>query len=180
MSVDLASRYTASYCEENIWHLCGDCAEAGIEAYAVFISNADRAVAVWQQRASRHPDAPVLWDYHVILIAWIDAHWRVYDPDSRLAAGQLVGEYVETSMPILPPTLDRHAPRFRVVEASRYRARLATDRSHMREPDGGWRSPPPPFPTIGEGTNLMRFVDMQADFEGELMHRSQLLARFAE
>jgi len=180
VSFDLTSRYTPGYCEENVWHVCGDCVEAGIEACALFISNADRAVAVWQQRAAKHPAGPVLWDYHVVLLARVDAHWRVYDADSVLSAGLLIGEYLEASMPVLPPAHARYAPRFRVVEAPRYRARLATDRSHMRDPDGAWRSPPPRYPPIGEGTNLMRFVDMETDFEGEVMDRARLMTRFAD
>ena len=52
------------------------------------------------------------------------------------------------------------------------------DRSHMRRPDGTWRSPPPAGPVIGVGSNLMRFVDMSTEFEGELLDRAELLARF--
>jgi len=179
VSIDLGSRYCRNYCEENVWHLCGDCVADRTPAFAVFISNADRAVAIWQQRAARSAGAPLVWDYHVILIARSDPDWRVYDVDSRLAPGVPAREYIETCFPVLPPVLAPHAPHFRVVEAARYRATLATDRSHMRLADGTWRSPPPAGPPIGEGTNLMRFVDTQEDFEGEVLDRAALLARFA-
>jgi hypothetical protein len=42
-----------------------------------------------------------------------------------------------------------------------------------------WLSPPPPWPAIGEGTNLMRFIDMQADFLGEVLELEDLRDRIS-
>nr|XP_023683285.1 protein N-terminal glutamine amidohydrolase isoform X2 [Paramormyrops kingsleyae] len=63
--------YTSCYCEENVWKLCE---YAKIqkqfpmdEIYAVFISNEQKMVPLWEQKSS-HGNKPVIWDYHVILL----------------------------------------------------------------------------------------------------------------
>ncbi len=62
------------------------------------------------------------------------------------------------------------APLFRVVEAGRFVARFASDRSHMRDATGGWIHPPPPWPTIGDGSmNLPLFIDMTRPFLGDVV-----------
>ena len=63
-----------------------------------------------------------------------------------------------------------------MIEASRYRAELVSDRSHMRGPGGAWSAPPPPWPPIGQGaSNLFsRFVDLQADGPGRIVDLSEL------
>ncbi|MEW5320078.1 MAG: hypothetical protein WDW38_011179 [Sanguina aurantia] len=66
--------YTASYCEENVHHLCSRLVERGVaqsldSLHVTFISNALQQVPIWQQRAG-HPsrEGLVVWDYHVVLI----------------------------------------------------------------------------------------------------------------
>lgn len=56
----------------------------------------------------------------------------------------------------------------RLVPARVLLQRFASDRSHMRRPDGTWSAPPPPQPCIvaqdGSSTmNLGRYRDMRAD-----------------
>jgi hypothetical protein len=73
-------------------------------------------------------------------------------------------------------------PRFRVVDAEAFVASFASDRSHMRRRDGGFREPPPPWPPIGApgaAPNLMRFVDVTAPFAGEVLDLEALGARVA-
>ena len=78
--------YTACYCEENVYQLCvrllalemegsggtggtgGTGGATGLTGYAVFISNRQKVVPVWCQRSAHSADAPVLWDYHVVLM----------------------------------------------------------------------------------------------------------------
>jgi hypothetical protein len=177
MKLDLAERYCLNYCEENVWHLAGDCVAAGADARVVFISNDDRAVATWHQRAAAAGE-PILWDYHVILFVRTEAKWCVHDADSRLPDGSQVAAYIEATFPLLPSELAQHAPDFRVIESSLYHAQLRSDRSHMQLAGGRWASPPPPRPPIGVGTNLMCFVDMRSDFQGEVMGRGALLEAF--
>jgi hypothetical protein len=44
-----------------------------------------------------------------------------------------------------------------------------------------WQSPPPPWPTIGDGgSNLMRFVDMDDEFLGEVLDLEALRKRLGQ
>ena len=149
-------KYQPFYCEENVWHLADSM--RGQTAQVVFISNRDRACAMWKQRAGD----PIVWDYHVVLCC----EGMIYDRDSRLPFPVSVEEWIAGTFPVpLPPMF---APKFRVIDADRFLEVFASDRSHMRTKEG-WQRPPPPWPPIGEGMNLMRFVDMNEEFEGTLV-----------
>lgn len=170
-------RYWPRYCEENVWHACDPSALDADEACVVFVSNSDRTVAMWKQRAA--PEGrPVVWDYHAFLSVRRSTGWIVSDPDSRLSGEIPSATYIECSFPDLPEELSSLRPRFRVVPAALYRDALRTDRSHMRTPDG-WLSEPPPWPAIGEGTNLMRFVDLEDAFLGDRFGIEGLRSRLA-
>ncbi|KAM3410215.1 hypothetical protein ACQJBY_002435 [Aegilops geniculata] len=66
--------HTPYYCEENVYLLCKELIKAGLadpagnDLYAVFISNEEKKIPLWYQKASRTNDGFVLWDYHVICI----------------------------------------------------------------------------------------------------------------
>ncbi|VAH06966.1 unnamed protein product [Triticum turgidum subsp. durum] len=73
--IDAASfTHTPYYCEENVYLLCKELIRAGLadpagnDLYAVFISNEEKKIPLWYQKASRTNDGFVLWDYHVICI----------------------------------------------------------------------------------------------------------------
>jgi protein N-terminal glutamine amidohydrolase len=157
-----AWRHHPMYCEENIWHLCQDQAIDRV----VFITNAARRVALWHQRAAP-PDQPIVWDYHVIATAGAG----VYDLDSRLSCPVGPHEYLAATFAtvgIQPPQYD---PRFAVVEAEAYVRQLRSDRRHMRRADGSWQAPPPPWPAIGEGSNLGDYLAAATLELGELTLR---------
>jgi len=177
--MDTSRYYWPYYCEENIWHACGELPSAVDEALVVFISNSARAVAVWHQRSAPSTEEPALWDYHVILLMRRADEWTVLDPDSTLSTPTMAASYLEATFPALPDQLAQHRPRFRLVPAADYRREFRSDRSHMRAPDGRWLSLPPPGPCIGEGTNLMRFVDTDAEFLGEVCGLENLRQRIA-
>lgn len=164
------------YCEENVWQLCVDPRVEGSSRAVIVISNARRQVAVAHQRVSDRSGRPVVWDYHVVLAARGPLGWVIWDVDSTLGLPVPLADYLRASFGgprgFAPP----YDARFRVVEASRYRQILATDRSHMRDAAGRLRAPAPSWPPIGEGTNLMRFVDMDQDFEGEVVGLADLSA----
>jgi hypothetical protein len=166
--IDLQANYWPNYCEENVWHLCRQL-PAGIgRAFVAFISNVDRQVAIWHQRSASSPSGAVVWDYHVIALIETTDGFDVLDADSVLGTPTPLDLYLSCSFPELPDALSSHRPRFRLIEASEYCRSLRTDRLHMREADGSWRSPPPPTPCIGTGSNLMRFVDMESGFIGDV------------
>lgn len=157
-------RYCPFFCEENIWQLCGEEGLLGAiplqERRVVFISNARRRVEVRRQRAGA--GGPVLWDYHVVLVAG----GKVWDPDTTLGFPIALDAWIRDSFNPADP------PRFRVIDARTYRERFASDRSHM----AGSGKAPPPWPPIGEGMNLMRFVDLETPFLGEVVDLESLRA----
>lgn len=167
---------TPYYCEENVWQLCVDPQVDGDPRAAIFISNAIGQVAVAHQRAAPDPSQPVLWDYHVVLTTWRPAGWMIWDLDSTLGLPVALSVYLRASLGYPRGYAPPHQARFRVVPAPRYRQILATDRSHMRDAAGRLRAPAPPWPPIGEGTNLMRMVDMDENYEGEVVELSELPA----
>ena len=177
--MDTSRYYWPYYCEENIWHACVELPADVDEALVVFISNTARAVAVWHQRSAPSAEEPALWDYHVILLMRRGSTWTVLDPDSTFAMPAPAASYLEATFPPLPDELGEHRPEFRLVPAADYRREFRSDRSHMRAPDGNWLSPPPPGPCIGEGTNLMDFVNTGADFLGAVCDLEGLRQRIA-
>jgi protein N-terminal glutamine amidohydrolase len=167
--------YQAFYCEENIWHLCGDPRAGGDDRHVLFVSNEARRVAMWGQKASRDPGDPVVWDYHVVLLARTRT-WSVWDFDSTLGLDVPLARWLESSFDAFVPEAFR--PLFRCVEAGAYRRELASDRRHMRRPDGTEVSPAPPWPCIGRGHNLDRFIDVRAAGPGEVYDLAGLKRRF--
>lgn len=148
--------YAPFWCEENAWHLCVD-PRIGEDAHVVVISNAARAVALWRQRAAEQPGAPVLWDYHVIVVAQHEGATTVWDLDTTIGFGIEAARYRAETFVV--PTRAVLQPRFRVLAAAEYRERFASDRRHMRDRAGGWQQPPPEWPPIGTGHTLDALID---------------------
>lgn len=173
--------YAANYCEENVWHLCRAAELASRRPAALFISNAARCCPLWAQRQAAAPGEPVTWDYHVVLLA--HGPPEIFDLDSALPFPTDALTYLRATFPHagrLPPHAE---PCFRWVPAETLRDRFASDRSHMRRPDGSWQSPPPPWPAIATSTqtrNLRSFVDMTAAAPGERLDLAALTARIRE
>jgi hypothetical protein len=162
--------YCPYFCEENVWHLCSDretIAGPMEERRVVFVSNARKQVAIRHQRAGA--GGPVVWDYHVVLLA----AGRLWDLDTTLGLGISPAQWLTESF-ITGPL----EPRFRVIDAPEYVTSFASDRSHMIGPDGRPLRPMPPWPPIGTGMNLMRFVDLVEPFLGEVTDAEGLRRRF--
>ncbi|TYJ18556.1 hypothetical protein E1A91_A09G131800v1 [Gossypium mustelinum] len=66
--------HTPFYCEENVYFLCkklcsSQIADAqGSDLFVVFISNDNKQIPLWHQKASHRADGVILWDYHVICV----------------------------------------------------------------------------------------------------------------
>jgi protein N-terminal glutamine amidohydrolase len=172
-------RYCACYCEENVWHLCTDPRVDGAPRAALVLSNATQTIAVACQRAALPPEVPVVWDYHVVLAAHGAHGWAIWDLDSTLGLPVPLSVYLRASLGYPQGFDPPYSACVRVIEAGRYRDVLATDRSHMRDTSGRWRMPPPPWPAIGIGSNLMRLADMDDPIAGEVVELAELPAALA-
>jgi protein N-terminal glutamine amidohydrolase len=178
-------RYQPFYCEENVWWLLHELARA--RSYALFISNAHHAVALWRQR-SAPAHQPLVWDYHVIALE-VGETAMAWDLDSRLPRPVTLARYLAETFGPLPKGVVTMAPLFRIIAAEIFLTHLATDRAHMRAADGSFLKPPPPWPPphgarvggaarSGSASNVLRFADMSDPCLGEVVDLAGLCQRF--
>ncbi|KAI4348689.1 hypothetical protein L6164_009382 [Bauhinia variegata] len=165
--------HTPFYCEENVYLLCKKLITSGIaetegsDLFVVFISNDKKQTPLWHQKASNRADGVVLWDYHVVCIQRRRGdHPLVWDLDSTLPFPSSLGSYVsETFCPSFQ-LFDDFRRLFRIVHAPVFLRSFASDRRHMRDPDGSWiKKPPPHEPIVAEdGTvhNLDEYMNIYA------------------
>lgn len=173
-----AYNYAPFYCEENIWHLCQEAEFRAYDRSVVLISNPRSTCALWHQRARRAENEPVLWDYHVIML-FKKKGWKVFDLDTLLPTPTPVVEYLRGTFGELAVP-DEFRPLFRVIDADEFVKVFSSDRSHMKNPDGSWHVPPPPWPAIerNERSNLMDLIDMEKKNVGQVMDLFQLEVAF--
>lgn len=180
-------RYRRYYCEENIYLLCEDLLDSHRRLQAVFISNSRAQCLFYHQRCAE-VGAPLVWDYHVVLLdgphrAPVDAPpYRIFDFDTRLGFGIDAEEYLRKTFQ--PPGPERLRSRFRLVPVHDFLAGFSTDRRHMRvdpqNPDSPWLQPPPPWdPPRGSGAarahELPRFISMEPEGPGVTVNLDELL-----
>jgi protein N-terminal glutamine amidohydrolase len=148
-AIDMISRdecsYTSCYCEENVLLLTQKLAALPGEARVAFISNPNKAVPVWDQRAAA-PGEPVVWDYHVVALHRApESGWSVYDFDSLLPWPCPAAAYVSAAF---HPGRVRpeYSQWLRILSASDCISRFSSDRRHMLAADGSGKylKPPPP------------------------------------
>lgn len=175
----MSPQYHPYYCEENIWHLNREPALADVPRVVLVMTNAQRAMAIWNQRIATVPGGVVLWDYHVVLAGELGGHWLIFDLDSQLPCPCAVGTYLRGSFSLLPRIPPEFHPLVRLVDAERYDQEFASDRSHMQGPRG-FRKPVPPWPTIGEGHCLPQLLDLDDPSFGPFLELEQLEAALAQ
>ena len=169
-------RYTPFYCEENIWWLAQDPRFAAVRREVVFVTNAQRTVAVFGQRAGRGPSRGIVWDYHVVLAVHAASGAEVWDLDCVHGTPLPAERWLDISFPYEVPA--ELAPRFRVIAADEMIATFSSDRSHMKTRGGRWRAAPPAWPAIARGpNNLDAFLDLDAPFIGDVVDLAGLRAR---
>jgi hypothetical protein len=181
-ALDAPFRYQPCYCEENAYWLCQHPALGTGERWVAVISNDNRAVPFWGQKWSE-PGEPVFWDYHVVVFQRASSGMRVFDPDGLAPMPVRFRDWLESSWPAIDGVHRSMWPVFRLVTAADYIEHLSSDRTHMLDAKGRFVHPPPPWPApVGRGgpSNLMRFVDMTADFVGEVLQWEDLIERFAQ
>lgn len=179
--------YVSCYCEENVHKLSQEVSNNHSnelsKCFVVFISNSSRTVPLWRQRAGKDDDRLVIWDYHVIFLYQPEVdRCLVYDLDSELPFPTYVHKYVTETFrtdQILKPDYFRF---FRIIPAIEYLRDFASDRRHMKRPDGTWIKPPPNYPAItsAAGThNLEDYIQMDAaKGPGQVLNLSQFVQRF--
>ncbi|KAM3403799.1 hypothetical protein ACQJBY_007111 [Aegilops geniculata] len=173
--IDAASfTHTPYYCEENVYLLCKELIRAGLadpagnDLYAVFISNEEKKIPLWYQKASRTNDGFVLWDYHVICIQSRrnkgDVLDLVWDLDSSLPFPCPFLQYVGDAIQPLAFGDSIYGRLFRVVHGPVFLRSFASDRSHMKDPVGNWIELPPKYEPIvaedGNTNNLNEYIAM--------------------
>jgi hypothetical protein len=170
LSIDrLSLDYQARYCEENVWRLLAHSDLEARRVWAVIVSSPSGHFAALRQRAGRPRDGLVCWDYHVFAVVDdADGTRLALDLDSALPFPCPLALYLAESFPATPH--QRQRPIFRVIAAADYLTGLASDRSHMRKPDGSYFAPPPPWPAPGEGKSntLMAWIDVSCNLPGVL------------
>ncbi|MBN1243382.1 MAG: hypothetical protein JXA15_11835 [Spirochaetales bacterium] len=175
-----ACERAAFYCEENVHRLLGRPELEARRSWALLVSNASRSVAMAAQLAGPPPDGLVVWDYHVVALVSDGADEAlVLDLDTTLRFPLPLKAWLAASFPLeLEPRL---RPRFRLFPAADYLAGLVSDRSHMRNGDGSWKAPPPPWPAPGSGAGLpgtlMDWVDLEKPGPGLVLDRAALAVR---
>jgi len=177
LSIDRFSLdYQARYCEENVWRLLARSDLEARRAWAVIVSSQSGHFVALRQRAGRPGDGLVCWDYHVFAVVDdADGTRLAIDLDSDLPFLCPLARYLAESFPAMREP--RRLPIFRVIAAADYLAGLASDRSHMRKPDGSYVAPPPPWPAPGEGKSntLMAWIDVSRNSPGALYDLAQML-----
>ncbi|XP_013628860.1 PREDICTED: protein N-terminal glutamine amidohydrolase [Brassica oleracea var. oleracea] len=166
---------TPYYCEENVYLLCktlcenGVADETGSDLFVVFISNERKQVPLWHQKASTRADGIVLWDYHVICIQRkkeSDSEPLVWDLDSTLPFPSPLASYLTETIQPSFQLFAEYKRFFRVVHAPLFFKHFASDRRHMKGPDGSWIAQPPPYQPIvaqdGVLHNLSEYTAMSA------------------
>lgn len=205
------------YCEENVWRLAyrrifGPAKAASASAsiststsngnatvdkeneqyYVVFVSNDEECCPMLNQRASKHPDEPCFWDYHVILIQCSQQRHinssnsnkhskakqntlfaQVLDMDSKLSFPCTLDEYLDGTFKL--DFLDdkarkKYSPKFRVIRAELFLQHFYSDRMHMFQ-NGKWSSPPPSYDCI-----LTDLQDMKLNRKGNMSNLSDFVS----
>jgi len=140
-------KYTANYCEENIWHLCQHPLLADYSKRVLIISNSAKNCPFHAQK-SAVGNQPVWWDYHVVLLASKDGLNFIYDFDSTLPFPSLLTDYLNHTFPNPDLWISKDLPHFKSIASEDYINNFYSDRSHMKDSLGTWIFIPPVWPTI--------------------------------
>lgn len=131
--------YTPLFCEENIWQLIHSLSSSDLPVntlWCLLITNPDKKIPLLNQRSAAN-NQPVIWDYHVILLALIREQPVIFDFDSRLGFVTPLDEYLKNSF-IFAHEAAHHLPEefipyIRKIPAQSYLNNFYSDREHMRQ-----------------------------------------------
>ncbi|XP_021282628.1 protein N-terminal glutamine amidohydrolase isoform X1 [Herrania umbratica] len=184
--------HTPCYCEENVYFLCKKLCSNGIadaqgsDLFVVFISNDNKQIPLWHQKASHRADGVILWDYHVICIQRKrdgDTHF-VWDLDSSLPFPCPLATYMSETVRPSFQLFSEFQRFFRVVHAPIFLHHFASDRRHMKDSDGNWTAQPPTYETIvaedGSVHNLNEYIEIHAADVGKYLPADLTSAVFSQ
>ncbi|KAB2013088.1 hypothetical protein ERO13_D09G118100v2 [Gossypium hirsutum] len=166
--------HTPFYCEENVYFLCkklcsSEIADAqGSDLFVVFISNDNKQIPLWHQKASHRADGVILWDYHVICVQRKKdgGTHLVWDLDSSLPFPCPLATYVSETIRPSFQLFSEFQRFFRVVHAPLFLRHFASDRRHMKDSEGNFTAQPPPYEPIvaedGSVHNLNEYMEIRA------------------
>lgn len=140
-------KYTANFCEENIWHLCQNPDLAAYAKTVLILSNSSRNCPLWQQKSAIGQE-PVRWDYHVILLVGPPEKSLIYDFDSTLHLPSPLDVYLNLTFRPDSSSWEEDKPFFKAIEAADYIRYFYSDRGHMIDGEGDWKFTPPSWPLI--------------------------------
>ncbi|XP_030645274.1 protein N-terminal glutamine amidohydrolase isoform X2 [Chanos chanos] len=106
------------------------------------------------------------FDYHVILLHKDKGGQSyIYDLDTILPFPCPFDVYSREAFKSNEYLKPMYRRKLRVIPANVYLQHFASDRSHMKDPSGTWRMPPPPYAcieTAESSMNLDDFISMDA------------------
>jgi len=124
--------YTPLFCEENIWKLVESLYtnQFAKPIDVLFIINEAQSVAVFNQNQSLNAN-PVIWDYHVVLLAQINNESVIFDFDSRCEFPTPIEKYFHVSFPLTNNIYENFLPYIKKIKAIYYFEHFYSDRMHM-------------------------------------------------
>ncbi len=178
--------YTSLFCEENIWQLLKSLASGqptigSHKMWALIITNPEKKIALFNQKLSPQHFSqkstivtlPVIWDYHVIMLAEIHQQYYIFDFDTRLSFISPIQEYLQNTF-ITPDKLPQEfIPYIRKIPAENYLSRFYSDRTHMENQIV--QSDFPPWPIINAGKKDCISLTDYLSIDKQLDDKSQIL-----
>ncbi|MEQ9301964.1 MAG: hypothetical protein RIF33_25515 [Cyclobacteriaceae bacterium] len=155
-------KYTANYCEENIWQLCQHPELRDAVKQVLFVSSLSRNSPLQFQKSAQG-GLPVWWDYHVILLASKGQHHQIYDFDTTLPFPCEAKQYLTSTFQDAEGMKPEDRPLFKIIDGLAYRESFHSDRKHMKDEEGHWIFEPPTWPLI-QSTNAQLTLDSLFDF----------------
>jgi len=125
--------YTPLFCEENIWKLIESLYtnKLAIPIDVLFILNENNTISLFEQKRSSK-GRPVIWDYHVILVAKKENEVLIFDFDSRCDFPESINDYFSLTFPGNLTIEESYRPLINAISADEYFKLFHSDRHHMK------------------------------------------------
>ncbi|MCM8539406.1 MAG: protein N-terminal glutamine amidohydrolase [Lentisphaeraceae bacterium] len=141
-----SNKYTAFFCEENIWHMLNDMNETDQRNTSIlFISNEYNTCALLNQRAAKTGEY-IVWDYHLILHK--HSTNEICDYDTVLNPSTDINEYFALTFGNQSLIHFRYRSLILSIPGNEYLAKFSSDRSHMLDANGDQVRKFPDWPPI--------------------------------